>query len=127
MSCNLQAWHSSLSLSKTLKNANQKGMVMVIVRCISCEGYGWIEDEFSYESGECEWCNGVGYVYRSAEGVDNPIPESDWGKVEAELERLEQERLSALGYSGTAKKPWEQDIREGTQGGANPYEGNDGE
>jgi hypothetical protein len=27
-----------------------------------------------------------------------------------------------MGYQGEARKPWEQSIRRGTQGGVNPYE-----
>lgn len=99
--------------------------MMQPVRCISCDGYGWQEDEFSGAAVDCEWCGGVGYVYRDAQGVDQRIPPADWGKVADALERLEMERLRAIGYTGSAKKPWEQDIRQGTQGGINPYKPGD--
>ena len=35
----------------------------------------------------------------------------DSGRVAGELEALERERLREMGYSGDAKKPWEQAIR----------------
>lgn len=95
---------------------------MQIVRCISCDGFGWIEDDFTGESTDCDWCAGIGYVYRNEQGVDSKIPREDWAKVAGQLEALEAERLRKMGYQGAAKKPWEQDIREGTQGGQNPYE-----
>lgn len=79
---------------------------MDIVLCVSCEGYGWFEDE-----GDCDWCGGAGYVYRDAGGVDHKIPESDYGKVADVLETLETERLREMGYTGEAKKPWEQAVR----------------
>lgn len=93
-----------------------------IVRCIACEGYGWVLDDFTGENEDCEWCGGVGYVYRDAQGVDAPIPRADWHALHDQLEALERERLREMGYSGQAKKPWEQDIRRGTQGGINPYD-----
>jgi hypothetical protein len=82
---------------------------MQIVRCVSCDGYGWLDDE----DGEvdCSWCGGVGYVYRDEQGVDHPIPAEDFEEVTATLEALETERLRELGYSGSAKKPWQQAIR----------------
>lgn len=92
-----------------------------IRRCLSCDGYGWVNDDFTGESVYCDWCAGVGYVYHHA-GVDTPIPEADWDAVHDQLEALEQERLREIGFSGDARKPWEQDIRRGTQGGENPYE-----
>lgn len=95
---------------------------MDIVRCVSCDGYGWFEDDFGASTVDCDWCDGVGYVYRDAQGVDHKIPPSDYGRVSARLEALEEQRLRELGYSGQAKKPWEQEIRKGTQGGVNPYE-----
>lgn len=97
---------------------------MQITRCPSCEGYGWVEDDFSGETEECDWCNGVGYIYRNDEGIDQKIPRDDLKKKEIseKLEALEQERLREMGYSGEAKKPWEQNIRKGTQGGLNPYD-----
>ncbi len=84
---------------------------MQIVRCVSCEGYGWFEDEFSGEPVECDWCGGTGYVYRDAHGVDRKIPEADYGKVAAQLEQLEAERLRQMGYSGQARHPDDQPIR----------------
>ena len=47
---------------------------MDIVRCVSCEGFGWFEDDFSGEVEDCDWCRGVGYVYRDASGNDLSIP-----------------------------------------------------
>lgn len=99
--------------------------MMTIVRCLSCEGYGWLEDDFTGEAADCDWCGGAGYVYRDEQGIDHKIPLADYGKVADTLEKLEQERLREMGYSGQAKKPWEQDIRKGTQGGVNPYEAED--
>lgn len=91
--------------------------------CPSCEGIGWFEDEISGVVADCDWCGGVGYVYRDAHGIDSRIPAHEWGQLAAQLETLEQERLREMGYTGSAKKPWEQDIRDGTRGGQNPYEG----
>lgn len=85
---------------------------MEVVRCASCEGYGWFEDDDGITQ-ECDWCGGIGYVYRDAEGVDQRIPEADYKAISERLEQLETERLRALGYSGEAKKPWEQKIRQG--------------
>lgn len=82
-----------------------------IVACPSCEGYGWFEDEIVGEVEECDWCAGVGYIYRDANGVDHPIPPSDWGRVAEQLEKLESQRLHDMGYTGSAKKPWEQAVR----------------
>ena len=82
-----------------------------IVMCPACDGYGWTEDEEDGATLDCGWCDGAGYVYRSAQGIDRKIPAAEYGKVADTLEKLEQERLRAMGYSGTAKKPWEQDIR----------------
>jgi hypothetical protein len=94
-----------------------------IVRCLSCEGYGWYEDEFTGETTDCDWCDGVGYVYRDAQNIDHKIPLEDLKQpdISAQLEMLEGERLREMGYRGEAKKPWQQDIRKGTQGGLNPY------
>jgi hypothetical protein len=82
-----------------------------IIRCASCDGYGWQDDD---EGGvqDCDWCGGVGYVYREADGTDRPIPASDYASVAGTLEQLEQERLREMGYSGEAKKPWEQAVRQ---------------
>lgn len=94
-----------------------------IVRCTSCEGFGWFEDDFSGEVADCDWCDGVGYVYRDSDGIDHRIPKNDLKKPEIsdKLEALETARMHEMGYSGAAKKPWQQDIRKGTQGGINPY------
>jgi hypothetical protein len=83
---------------------------MQIVRCVSCDGYGWFEDDDSRAT-DCDWCGGAGYVYRDAQGVDRRIPEADYGRVANTLETLEVERMRELGYTGDAKKPWEQAIR----------------
>lgn len=80
-----------------------------IVRCLSCEGYGWLDEEEGAQ--DCDWCGGVGYVYREPGGADRPIPESDFEARGAQLEQLEAERMRELGYTGEAKKPWEQAIR----------------
>lgn len=97
---------------------------MEIIRCPSCEGYAWVEDEFSGESDDCEWCAGIGYIYRDDSGLDHKIPRDELQnpEISAKLEALENERMREMGYSGEAKKPWQQDIRKGTQGGINPYE-----
>ncbi|HLV34835.1 MAG TPA: hypothetical protein VKY59_06975 [Spirillospora sp.] len=84
--------------------------MMQIVRCVSCDGYGWFEEDGVTE--DCDWCGGAGYVYRDARGVDHKIPEADYGKVADILEKLEAERLRELGYTGAAKKPWEQAARQ---------------
>ncbi len=95
---------------------------MTIIRCASCDGYGWFEDEIG--SGiDCDWCAGAGYVYRDAAGRDLPIPRHEYAQVAAELEALEAERLREMGYRGGAKKPWQQQIRQGTQLGRDPYTG----
>jgi len=80
-----------------------------IVRCVACDGYGWTDDEDG--AADCGWCAGIGYVYRAASGIDRPIPAADLGALTAALEQLETERLRELGYTGGAKKPWEQLIR----------------
>ncbi len=95
-----------------------------IVRCPSCEGFGWFVDDFGGESADCDWCVGLGYVYRH-DGRDSAIPKADFETVAEELEALEHERLRELGYQGAAKKPWQQQIRTNTQLGRNPY--NDGD
>ena len=82
---------------------------MQIVRCVSCEGYGWFEEDGQVV--DCDWCGGAGYVYRDGSGVDHKIPEADYGKVADVLETLEAERLREMGYTGEAKKPWEQEVR----------------
>lgn len=83
---------------------------MHIVRCVSCDGYGWIENDDG-QAADCDWCGGVGYVYRDDAGIDLRIPEADYPDIAETLERLEQERMRALGYSGSAKHPREQEIR----------------
>jgi hypothetical protein len=100
-------------------------MTMKIVRCISCEGFGWFEDDFTSEAEDCDWCGGVGYVYQNDDKTDSPIPKADFEKVADELEQLEIKRLRELGYQGQAKKPWEQDFRQGKQLGQNPYDSPD--
>ncbi len=94
---------------------------MQIIRCISCNGFGSVEDDFTGEQEECDWCLGVGYVYRNQQDVDSPIPKGDYTKVSDELEKLETERMRELGYQGNAKKPWQQDIRKDTKLGEDPY------
>jgi hypothetical protein len=82
---------------------------MEVVRCVSCDGYGWLDDEAG--ESDCDWCAGVGYVYRDETGVDRRIPSSDFAAVAHTLEALETQRLREMGYTGGAKKPWEQSIR----------------
>jgi hypothetical protein len=97
---------------------------MEIIRCPSCDGYAWVEDEFSGETDDCDWCAGIGYIYRDDNGIDHKISHDELQKPEisTRLESLETERLHEMGYSGEAKKPWQQDIRKDTKGGINPYE-----
>lgn len=98
-----------------------------IVRCISCDGFGWVNDDFTDDVTDCDWCGGIGYVYRDDDGIDSRIPADDLKQAEisSKLEALEKERMREMGYSGQAKKPWQQDIRKGTQGGINPYDTED--
>ncbi len=42
-----------------------------------------------------------------ARGVDRALPEAEYARVAAELERLEGERLRKLEYTGRAKRPGE--------------------
>lgn len=84
---------------------------MKIVRCPSCEGYGWMSD-FEEGDQDCTWCAGIGYVYRDEQGADRPIPTADMAGLVEQLEALELVRLREIGYSGAAKKPWEQAIRQ---------------
>ncbi|MGB1286625.1 MAG: hypothetical protein ACPG7F_08855 [Aggregatilineales bacterium] len=95
---------------------------MDLVRCPSCEGFGWFADDFTDEATDCDWCRGVGYVYRDDNNTDSPIPKADYAKIADKLEQLDIQRLQEMGYEGEAKKPWQQDIRKGTKGGENPYE-----
>ena len=83
---------------------------MKLVRCVSCDGYGWFE-ELEGDTVDCDWCGGTGYVYRDTNDVDRKIREADYGKVADQLETLEAVRMREMGYSGEAKKPWEQAIR----------------
>ncbi|MCB9451345.1 MAG: hypothetical protein H6672_07885 [Anaerolineaceae bacterium] len=78
---------------------------MEIVECISCDGYGWFEDE-NGESQDCSWCGGVGYTYRDEAGIDHRIPSADYERISPELERLEAERLRRMGYTGSVKRRW---------------------
>lgn len=91
---------------------------MQIVRCLSCDGFGWLEtdeDELfgapTAETMDCAWCGGIGYVYRDDEAHDHRIPAADLDALTETLEMLETERLREMGYTGTAKRPWEQAIR----------------
>lgn len=81
-----------------------------IRQCPNCDGYGWIDDFIEGEQ-DCDWCKGIGYVYRGDDSVDRPIPRSDFEQVAETLEQLEAERLRQLGYTGRAKPPWRQAIR----------------
>ena len=80
-----------------------------IIQCPSCDGYGWLEDDGQVE--DCDWCAGVGYVYRESDGLNRRIPATDFEAVSDPLEALEAQRLRGMGYSGEAKKPWEQAVR----------------
>lgn len=82
----------------------------LIVECISCEGYGWLEEDG--ETVDCDWCGGIGYVYRTASGRDRRIPHADFETVGEQLEALERERMGRMGYTGDARKPWEQAVRQ---------------
>lgn len=83
-----------------------------IVRCPSCDGYGWISDEFGdEETTDCDWCGGTGYIYRDEHGVDHAIPPADYGRVADQLEQLERERMREIGYTGEAKRMEDQEIR----------------
>lgn len=90
--------------------------IIDIIQCPSCEGYGWQGDETG-EPEYCDWCGGVGYVYLDMNGINHPIPQADWEAVGARLEQLEAERLRRMGYTGEAKKPWEQAVRRGDSQG----------
>ena len=68
--------------------------------CPSCEGYGWFESELDGSVADCDWCQGCGYVYRDAQGVDRAIPPEEYSRVAAELERLEAERSAQAGVYG---------------------------
>jgi hypothetical protein len=92
---------------------------MEIVRCASCDGFGWSEDDDG-QAQDCDWCGGIGYTYRDPQGVDRRIPPGDYETVAGRLEQLETERMRALGYTGAAKRPWEQAIRRGQTLGRKP-------
>jgi hypothetical protein len=68
---------------------------------------GWDDD-----SQECDWCKGIGYVYRDEHAVNRPIPPTELAALADTLEALEVLRLRELGYTGQAKKPWEQAVRQ---------------
>ena len=95
-----------------------------IIRCASCDGFGWFEDDDFSGAGDCDWCGGVGYVYRH-DGRDAIIPKRDYAAVADELEALELERLRDMGYQGAAKKPWQQQVRKHTRLGSDPYQAKD--
>lgn len=91
----------------------------MLTRCIACDGFGWqeadqfdpLDEQAAHAALECAWCGGVGYVYRTPEGYDQRIPPADLDRLTPELEALEAARLREMGYTGEAKKPWEQAIR----------------
>ncbi len=85
-------------------------MMQAIVTCPSCEGFGWFDDDGITQ--DCDWCDGIGYIYRDANGLDKPIPTADYVVVSEQLEQLETQRLRTMGYTGEAKRPWEQAIRQ---------------
>ncbi|MEM9952759.1 MAG: hypothetical protein AAF846_14220 [Chloroflexota bacterium] len=97
---------------------------MQLLRCPSCDGYGWSEDDFTGEAEDCGWCAGIGYVFRDDANVDHKITRDQLrdSDISAQLEALDIQRMREIGYEGDAKKPWEQAIRKGTQGGINPYD-----
>ncbi len=84
---------------------------MTIIRCVSCDGFGWTEDDDDGSAQDCAWCGGVGYVYHE-NGIDRRIPPTDYAAVSDQLEALELERMREMGYSGSAKKPWDQPVRQ---------------
>jgi hypothetical protein len=84
---------------------------MEISRCLSCDGYGWVSDPDEGEQ-DCDWCRGVGYVCVEPQGLHRPIPTDALTALAEQLEALEAQRLRDLGYTGQAKKPWEQMIRQ---------------
>jgi hypothetical protein len=101
---------------------------MTIVRCISCDGYGWFkgdddEPEQDQPAVDCDWCGGIGYVYRDADGLDHRIPPGDFGLISDELERLEKQRMHELGYSGDAVHPRDQKIRQRKDASSGPPSG----
>lgn len=85
-------------------------MTDTIIRCASCEGFGWVDSDEG-DAEDCTWCGGVGYVYHTADGLDRKIPDADFTTIADQLETLERERLHEMGYTGEAKKPWEQAVR----------------
>jgi hypothetical protein len=93
-----------------------------IVRCPSCAGYGWVEDELEGGVQDCDWCDATGYLYEDGKGIQRRIPHVDYGIVADQLEALEQQRMRELGYQGLPKPPWEQAVRTGTKGGQHPHQ-----
>ncbi|NDJ62366.1 MAG: hypothetical protein GYB67_14660 [Chloroflexi bacterium] len=92
-----------------------------IVRCASCDGYGWLDADLLDDLDgadqaeavlDCDWCGGGGYVYRDDRGVERRIPDADYPKLAATLEQLERERMRDIGYTGSAKHPTQQAIRQ---------------
>ncbi|MEO0561234.1 MAG: hypothetical protein AAF125_03925 [Chloroflexota bacterium] len=96
-----------------------------IILCPSCDGHGWTTDAFTADKEACGWCNTGGYVYAEAGGVQRAIPDADYPALAPQLEVLEAARMREMGYTGEAKPPWEQKIREGTRGGVHPDERDD--
>lgn len=87
-----------------------------ISRCPSCDGYGWVDGDWgSDDPQDCDWCAGIGYVYILPSGAHQPIPPADYGKVAYQLEALDHQRMREIGYTGEAKPPWEQAIRNRSQ------------
>ncbi|MBL8133602.1 MAG: hypothetical protein JNL42_17195 [Anaerolineae bacterium] len=94
-------------------------MAEIAARCAACDGYGWVEQDADDAMGvaegdagsECAWCGGIGYVLQDERGVSRRIPEDQLAAHSETLERLELERLRQIGYSGEARKPWQQQIR----------------
>ncbi len=82
---------------------------MEIVRCVSCDGYGWLEENGMVE--ECDWCGSIGYVFRDAQRIDHQITEPNDPVIAEKLESLERQRMRELGYTGEARHPAEQQIR----------------
>ena len=87
---------------------------MDIVRCVSCDGYGWETDDDGAAQ-DCDWCGGTGYVYRDERGIDHHIPPEDYGKVADILEKLDINRLRDIGYTGEPKRMEDQEIRKRNQ------------
>ncbi len=56
-------------------------------------------------SKDCDWCGGLGYVYRDGRGLERPIPPNEYDRLAHQLEALDEERLRELGYRGKAQAP----------------------